>query len=369
MLAGEEGTIYDDQIAAKVESYSHELGADVGFVSCDFTMNDTITKLDEWFSRGLGRDISVFNEVGGLVWNGFVNEISVTVGGFTVTRGPLLGISNRVKVKYQKKTWNTNPPVGGGQGETDWEDNLESQESYGVLEAVLSGGEASDTQMDQARAVYLSQFAWPDATQELSTGASAMPSISIRCQGYHSLLGKQIYNNDDTTEVDADAKIRAILAANANALFPNPTNILSNDTIVAQLEDGDSPADSLISGIVSVGDSLNRRWLFGVREVRRPYYEPVEETIFYQHRLSDPTQRVETYLGGVWVYPWNVRSGKYLLVSDFLVGTEFTESLMQDPRLVFLETVSYSAPWTLSLTGGRVSTALQYLNKLGLGGI
>lgn len=370
VLTGQEAAVINDQLVFQLDGYDQELAANGGYISCNIRLNSNLNDLSDWFLSGLGRDIEVFNHSGETIWNGFVNEVTISVGGYTDSRGQILDIANRAKVKYQRVTYDTNPPVGGGSAETEWGDNLGSQNNYGILHEVLSAGEGLETNMEKHRDLFLSERAWPDLDQEINTDSQSAPQVTISCRGYGDLLTRQIYNNRDGVDaVEAQDKIAAVLNANSNGLFSNQRLSENTTTAVKEFEDNDSTADSVIRDVVNLGDEDGNRWLFGVYENRLCIYEPVDYNITYQHSLSDQVQRILTYEGGVWVLPWNVKPGKFMLKADFLVGTEFLSTEERDPRLVFIESVRYTAPWTLSIKGGKANRGIQLLNRMGLGGI
>ena len=62
--------------------------------------------------------------------------------------------------------------------------------------------------------------------------------------------------------------------------------------------------------------------------------------------------------------------GKWVLFTDFLIGRvpPMTDP-RQDPRALFIEQVTFTAPWTLALQGGRADRTSQMLAQMGLGGI
>lgn len=369
-LTGGTPVSLNDQLAFQVESYSHELSANGGYTSCEMTLNANLNELADWFLNGLGRDIEVFNQSGETVWNGFVNELSVSVGGFSSSKGPLMDIANRVKVKYQRVTYDTIPPVGGGSAETETEGNNTSQTIFGILDEVLSGGEALEAEMERVRGIFLSEYAWPDINQELNTDSQSAPQVSLSCRGYSDLLSKQIYNNvGGTGDSEAQDKIAAVLGGNPNGIFTNQRLMDNSTTTVKEFENNDNDAWTVIKDVVDRGDSDGNRWLFGVYGDRLCVYEPVDYDIFYQHSLADQVQRILTYEGGVWVLPWNIKAGKFMLISDFLAGTDFLSQGERDPRLVFIESVRYTAPMSWSITGGKATKGIQLLYRLGLGGI
>jgi hypothetical protein len=69
------------------------------------------------------------------------------------------------------------------------------------------------------------------------------------------------------------------------------------------------------------------------------------------------------------VRPWLVRPGKWLFLNDFLVGKPVSTTLRSDPRNLFIEQVNYTLPYSLSLSGGRLTQLGQVLSQISMGGI
>jgi len=62
--------------------------------------------------------------------------------------------------------------------------------------------------------------------------------------------------------------------------------------------------------------------------------------------------------------------GRWALFTDFLVArTPPTADPRQDPRALFIEQATYTAPWSLDLQGGRADRTSQMLAQLGLSGV
>jgi hypothetical protein len=120
---------------------------------------------------------------------------------------------------------------------------------------------------------------------------------------------------------------------------------------------------------VALGDPSDfARYTFGVYDDRQAYYKKMPTAIEYVYRLSSGSQAIET-TGGARVQPWNVRPAKWLEIPDFLIGRAAGGgNLRDDPRNVFIESVTYTAPFGLTINGGKVSTLKQKMAQLGLGG-
>ncbi len=145
------------------------------------------------------------------------------------------------------------------------------------------------------------------------------------------------------------------------------SGIDENTVQVTSFEDGLSLAWSIIKEIVARGDALHNRWLFGVYGDLAGRYEAAPTEVEYVQRLSDPKVRVETPSGSE-VYPWNVLPGKWLQFPDFLIGKAQPADLREDPRMMFVEGVTYRAPYGLELRGGDVDRLSQILGQMGLAG-
>ena len=62
-----------------------------------------------------------------------------------------------------------------------------------------------------------------------------------------------------------------------------------------------------------------------------------------------------------------MRPGKWLEITDYLALKLNVSATGNDPRLMFVETVRYDMPWSLSLGEGGVDQADQLLAQMGLG--
>jgi len=136
---------------------------------------------------------------------------------------------------------------------------------------------------------------------------------------------------------------------------------------------------AIFKDIANLGDANNNRYIFGVYKDRVFEYRPVLQNIEYTTRIDDG--RIERgEATGIYVKPWEVMPGRWLQVLGVSIGARSykrddsaTEDSnirhSEDPSKIFIEKVSYTAPYGLSITSGRASTFRQRLDRLGLGGI
>ena len=352
--------------------YTHEILANGGYNSCQITVLVHLSDLESWYEQGLGRDIVVYNDNEQVSWAGFVNNITINVGGLSETRGPLLDIGNRVSVIYARLNTDVWPPVVGTTQPTPIAEDAESQRKYGIIEKVLSGGTVDDTTAEQIRDTYLHDNKEPEASGPLSLvpGGTLQATITLDCLGYFYWLSAYVYNLVATGSEYVSTKIEEIMTADPNGFFSiDYTYIDDNLFLTADGITGNRFASDLILALTTIGDVNDDRYIFGIYDERKAHYNAIPSTNLYEHRLSDTAQRVYDSQRAI-VRPWDIRAGEWIFVSDFLVGrvSEGTD-IREDPRMKFLETVAYTAPYGLDLSGGKTDRISQLLAKLGTGGM
>lgn len=363
------GTGQVDEFSSQVSGYEHELLADGGYWSARMTVQDQQLDLEDWYERGLGRRVVTYSPDGVTIWEGIVNTIKLNLGGLTKTIGPVLDIANKVRLIYSYIDTTLNSPVTGLRLTTDWASNTTSQTRYGIMEKILSSGGATPTNADDIRDLYLAENARPGRSEELTFGGGGQ-SMELECVGVVQFLQTYTYNTTTTGTQNVNAKIQAVLDADPNNFIAQTFTYLDTNTMPVQTLDNDNRlAWNIVKELVAQGDASNNRWLFGIYADRLARYRLMVEQTDYQQSLSDPGQKVFTP-GGKIIEPWYILPGKWLLVTDFMAGRiPDSTSLRDDPRFMFIESVTFRAPQTVVLRGGRVSRLEQKLARLGLAGI
>jgi hypothetical protein len=362
------------------DQYSHVIKAVGGYWSATIHHAASTAMMDDWVINGLGRHLRVADETLTTCWEGFVNQVDVTYGNLQVTRGPLLQgqTANRLNATFSTVDVNVIPPTEGVEAETGWADHAQSQARYGIIPKVISVSETNAADATHVRDGLLARNAWPRTSQIWSTGAGAAPGLTITCLGYvHWLF--YIYNQLVTAGwINTDAKIIDVLtgtdAATGNpynlnsAWLPFDTSRIQTPAAVAQVpfyEYEDRTAWELIQGTVSRGDLNHNRWLFGIYDDREAWYYQAPSSVGYTTSLADKAQRV---FGPTEVKPWLVRPGFYLRFSDFLANSPPWNTLDEDPRVEFIEDVTYTAPYGLVANGDPGLELNEVMASFGLGG-
>ena len=362
------GYLFD--VTGKESGYQHTIQALGGYWSASFTIQASQNEIEDWIDGGLGRHIEVYDEGQVKIWEGFVDSVDGNLGGLSVTRGPLMDVANRVSLVYSTVDTSTSPPTMGVRARTATVNDTDSQSRYGIIERVLSAGGVSSSIVEDIRDTYLAEHKEPQTSQQVNIGGSSSEaSVTVNCLGYVHWLAAYTYSNTTTGTQNLSTKLQNILATDPNSIFSTDYSKITTNTLqVAAWENDDDVAWGLVKGLVAKGDASSNRYLFGIYNDRQARYEAMPTEIAYQQRLSDPEMRIET-LDGQRVFPWNVLPGKWLFISDFLIGRVTASDLRFDPRALFIESVTYTAPWGLQVSGGKTDKLAQRLAQLGLSGV
>lgn len=350
------------------DRYSHTINALGGWWEASFTIKDNQRGVEDWLADGLGRHIEVYNPAQNLIFEGFVNSVSANLGPLAIERGPLLDIANRARVIYSTVDTSTSPPTVGVRAATGTSNDTTSQGQYGIIEQVLSVGGSTQTEAEQIRDTYIAEHKDPETSQEINLSTGDDISVTINILGYvHWLF--YTYSSTTTGTQNLSAKMTAILGQDPNSIFSTDYGKVTANTLqVKAYEQDNDVAWDLIKGLVSQGDASDNRYIFGIYADRKAVYGAVPTTIEYYQQLSDQERRI-TNQAGTRIEPWDVLPGKWLFISDLLIGRTTETTLRFDPRAVFVESVSYTTPWGLRIQGGKVSTLAQKLAKFGLAGV
>ena len=364
------GSSFIDSYTESVSAYSHETSTEVGFDTANIDLSVNESEIAEWLEYGLGRDISVRDAAGTVVWDGFVNTVEVRQGNRNTVFGPLTDISNRIATLFSESDPTADPPTTGLRTITTYAENEASQELYGIWELVKNGGNQIRTDARQIRDAELLKRASPQRTKDLSMGGGA-PTIALRCRGYSAWLGAFTFNDAENISTTVSGKILLVLAEEAliNGVLSTDYGLIGdNDVLIRRYEDDYRHGLDIIKDAVKLGDENYDRWLFGVYENRQARFNIVPDYIKYDNRRGD--RDLLEYHGGGEVMPWNVRAGDWMAWPDLIVGPPLPHTraeLYDDVRCMLMERVTFTAPYDLSVNGQRVNTGAQALAQLGLG--
>lgn len=351
--------------------YSHQNAADGGYKSATLTVAIAASEVGYWLRHGLGKHVEAF--CGTVkVWEGFVDSLALNIGSLAVTRGPLLDIGNRVTARY------TDPTVGQ-QANTTAANNTDSQAVYGIHHKVISAGTVSPTNGDKIRDSYLQENKLPETSITVSFQGNDV-GLTLNCLGYVEWL-KYPYNEITDTTYTAREKILEVLSDDPNGIFSTNYNFIEANTLsVYRLDNEYRLAETVLAEIIAMGNHEaatsggNDRRTLQVYDDRTIYIQKTPTVIHYKVRVFDPAKAILDETASP-IDPSTIKAGQWLQIIDFpniepasTPSGYTTPDLRTDPRMIFIESVTYTAPYDFSINGGKTGRLAQQLAKLGVSG-
>lgn len=363
------GGHYLGNLSVATQNWSHTIAAFGGFDRAEFSLLDTPDVITDWIEDGLGRYLKAYDETGVVMWEGFVNRISVQVSGFEVSLGPLTDIVNRAKLVYSTFDTTAQSDLATGvRKETTVSNNTRSQLRYGIFYKALSAAGVTLANAVQLRDMYLTQHAWPETSSSFSPSSSGV-ELRVECLGLIHLFSYPYNRVSGVGTVNVSTKISQILAADPNVLITDTSGVQTNSVQVSSKEDENRSALELLKTLVATGDSSFNRWTLGIYEDKRLEYAPVSSQPEYFINLGDPNFTIRDRTEAV-IKPWQVRPGKWVMFNDFLPAfTPEEGDLNLDPRALFIEETTFRLPQGVEFNGGKTTKLNQRLAQLGLAGI
>jgi hypothetical protein len=356
--------------SGSLATYRHTISVNIGYDNAQFTTVGSEDYIGDWLENGLGRRV-IASYAGSVVWEGFVNEVSARLGASTLTVGPLMGVVNRGSMVYSGVNFSVTPPVTipGGTLKSQWYDNETSQGKYGVLEGKITGGEGLADEMTQLLQTVVETSSWPEISQNINIGSSGDLTVTVSCLGYGHFLDKFFYSETSIAGFyNADQKILDVLGADPNNIFSAyNVDMEANSLQVESYEDSDRSALAIIKDIVAQGDVSYNRYVFGIYADRKFFYwNATDRPVKYYFSVRTNTI---TSANRVPLKPWEITPGEWVSIIDIIPGRPaIATNYREDPKYMFIESVTFSSPFTFTMSGGRASTFKQKIEKLGLGG-
>jgi hypothetical protein len=361
-------------IRDSLESYSHTILANGGFDTMNVSAAIDRFDIDYWLDKGIGGHVEVRDESLTTVWEGVVNSIQITIGGITYLVGNFTDIINRCSVVYSWVDTTTSPPTMGSRMQTAVVNDTASQAIYGILEQQYSIGGCTDANALTIRAMRLAELAYPKKQQNAAvfSGGTEAVKVTFSCIGYAKAYMNWLTSNTLTGTFGLSARIGSVVAAEPNnVLSRDVSGITANTMLIERGVMPAKPAWNYLLSLAAKGDINNYRYSIGVYDRRKLFYtdrNPATGVISYLYSpISSPEQKL-TSLAGQRVRPWNVRPARWLQLTDVFIGRNYRGNFDLNPNIMYLESVTYTAPLALQFSGGGANTLMTFLARLGLSG-
>lgn len=356
------------------QDYNDVVSALGGFWSATFSIMANDLVMEKWLHQGLMRNVQVYDYAQDQVWEGFVNRVSVEVGGVSLESGPFTNVANDVRVVYSTifVDPSTNDQVLGTRITTSAAINDQSQDKWGVMSRVLSIAGAQEDAAEQIRDSFIAAHAWPGIAvpKRVSGRGTTRGLVRIECLGYWHLFNYPYYSTTTGTQTYTD-KILDIIAYNPNTWIGFNTYAVETNTLtVPAYEQDDKISGSLLKDIACRGGSANERWTMGVYKNRKVVYAQAPTDVDYLFRVGDVKMRVLSAIGEAELRPSSMMPGRWVMFPDILAGYTPDPDPYRSMASMFIEERRYGGtPDSLQLDGTDTDTLKQLLAQLGLAGI
>jgi len=366
-----QGARYINSHVVNIADYKSSKRALGGYYDMETSFFDSPSTLSAWLQQGLGRHIVVKSHRMKPVWEGLVNEITITLGAMEYKLGPYLDIVTKARVAYNPLDSSVQPPASGSRTSTAFTTNSTASTKYGVLEYIVSLPNATTANTAlQVRTKVLAEKSKPPTSRNSSLSRTANLMVFLKCVGYWHTLGTYTYNNTAIVgDTSYRAKIIAVLGSNPNSgLYSADYSHIDDPSVtISAQETQDRTAMEILTEIVGLGDDTGTRYTMGFYNDRRLVYTARPTTFEYRQLITQtPNIRHAAYQ---YIDLMDINPGKWLYYPDLNIGTyppNTFAKLSVDPRAGFVETVEYQAPNELSIDGVKIGTLDQFMAKIGL---
>lgn len=333
------------------DNWQHRISANLGFDTASFDLKEEKYVLEDLFFNGLGRRVTRYSPDGNfVVWDGYISEMTLSEPGITL-RISLKELANRASVRYVPIDTSTNPPTESAETSTTVVNDTESQSLYGIKERYFSPpkiNRLTAANAAQYASIILDQYRRPRRSADFS-GGSSEPRLSVMCEGFIHTLEWRVYNQTAVSGADWVYVVAGTIITGVGQ-FIYDTDFDTNTTQLQKYFNRDDTALNILQTAAGLGDNTDRRWLFYVLENRILQYKAASTTIAYLRRVGDPRQQIFDTTGRPMPY-WEIRPNNWLRNSDVLPQFLTPAGLQDDYPSMYIESVQYSEPDSLSLTG------------------
>lgn len=292
---------------------------------------------EKWLEERLGWHF-VEHYAGKNVFVGFVHTIRVVINGVMLSVS-LADMYNDITLIYKQNSAAAESTINTT--------SANSIAKYGVKQLRLDlgssymGGTTASRYLDSLLAAY----EWPAVRMEKINGGRQQSRVEVEVHGYVETLNWVHYNTTDTTPLDSEEEVAAILAASINSTDGGyvEAGLIEEDSLDVVPEADYVPKWDRLKEITEIGGYINDRMISGCYGSSKFDYLIADTTsIRYFVDARDDGMEIYTQSGAI-VPPPLVRPGGVAFMRNVLGGRTPAVGLLNDPRAFFIESVTYDA--------------------------
>ena len=356
---------FQQSLSQMVNGYSHIIAANGGYKSASISMTMQQEEIEGWIENGLGRNITVYNEGQQPIWNGFVNDIEVSMADLTITLNCLGYIEWLKAYTYNSTTAATttiNAAINAvlvadpnniiSSDYTKLTANTFSIPSYtnddnlalDYINGLVAMGDAAFNRY--LFGVYANQRAEYTVMPTVNEYIAQVSGLNVKRGPLLGIANKVaiVYSTVDTSVTPPAVGVRKKTAYAIDIASQNKYGIIEK---------------ILSSGGSTDANATNIRDTY-IGDAHEP--ETTQTITINAGEITTPQGRV--------IEPWNVLPAKWAFIPNFMIGRiPDTTAMRDDMRYLFIESLTFTAPYGLILTGAKISKLPQILGQLGLLGV
>ena len=227
-----------------------------------------------------------------------------------------------------------------GQEVTDWVDDEDSQDRYGVKEKLVSRAGMTTETAENERDALLDLRAWPLGEMGLTAGTGKMGKVTVEALGWWAMCKWRLWHWAHRGVLSAQDQVKLIRSEKLDFLDTDESQIEDIGHLFSQHREDYNDAQAELLELAAMGDETTQaRVLVGVESGKRLYL-----------RTADTTEKYVYRSGGRWynsarqrLDPWRVRPDGKVRAEDVVPATVVLAGVA-DPSSFYLERVEWTWP-------------------------
>lgn len=307
----------------RTDNYTHTISDRYGFESMALSFKCSLDEVTDWLQNGLMRSVVVYGPDAQIVWEGYLETISASVG----QKKASLSLKNMAN--YVRFLWTFAGAVGNGlpgdTAATPTTASLLSQSLYGRKDYLGNLPKVYKTTVDAACAKTLATLSFPRSAAPTSatTGMLGDITLDLTFAGWYATLDWNIVSNSSLTNTATNTQLIATWLPSVGAtnafLSTNYSGITYTGPLMPEFVAHFSTYKQVVEKLLQVGDSSNNTVAYGVYENRvfNAVTSAAATPSVVTYRENAGSGQIFDAYGNV-VQPWDVRPNAMSEIAQLL---------------------------------------------------
>jgi hypothetical protein len=252
-------------IAGRVESYADSIHDRYGYESAQVAWKPSKVEVLEWLRPdNLMRPVEVYAPTGARMWEGFLSEITLTIGQKKISYS-IGAMANRIVVHYDTDA--------GGLGATSTYSSSASIALFGTKDRLLNASKVSAAAAANRAQTALAEVAFPKSKQasEAGTGGNDGIALTLTFAGWYTTLDWLLTTSTSTSSTVTSTQVVNLLTtynATNNWFSTSAAAITATGLSDTEYIDADTTYRDKIETLLAHGNSSQQLLAWGVYDNR-----------------------------------------------------------------------------------------------------